>query len=1134
MGRHNSAWNAAQSDNIMDAVESGDHAKLRKILMSPPEGLDNVLLAPSTSAGRRMRTVLMVAAALQDLALFSTVLRAVQACIDHEPEQARRTELWRGQLRHTDVSGMTVLMLAARGGSVGILDEVVKLVRVGQDAGRLVDWDHNGTTVLMHAASSGCSPAFSTILDEIGMAWPDQAVEEQQLLATSVDGRSILMYATRCTGQMGVLSVTHACERFLHPYKLRRLIKQVDDQEMTFLMHAVSGGCTTATTTTTAPRTSASGPSAAPSRVPARRRQKVHQQPSDEDGGGDGDERDRDEHGGGGDAAELGGIRPSVLASAPAAGGAMDPAVVVFKTAWWLVQEVLWKEQVREQLKATDAWGRSLLTHAVLSGRVAVFDAVFFEAQANILDDEVDLLLGINKDDGTETVMEEALAKAPKAMAARVSRRDQELKKSVALQERASTIEAKIQSFIPGKLIVIFQLLLPEVGSSNTARLSLLLVMSAIAPILAWAGSLVAREKPSSNEKRQSGMSLFLSAPAMFFWGLGTSTIAQHDDGLSWSPSTSAAALAVATIVIPGVDAFFASKKVEQWYDRWSCQRWRFSQRAATKWAREQAERKAAGASRLGGKFHVQNQNPYGSGGSAPFLTGGSSQARNDSVYPTRPCTSLQRAPFLISIRHLHHRKRCPKNRLHGREGPRSSFNPHRDHLEKGGSEMQRQSTPPRRKSKLWPRLKARTTRLSKPDTRPTRRRWSTAALALVAVGSVTFGLSSGFLLRDLWDRHDASRDAAAAKATATADAKGMGTLKLVKHFQSFEEYAMAMMASTEALPVPIVESSAAEPEEGPMALPLATIIGVQKSGTKSLRNHLRTHPLLAGIHGAETHFFDRGPRWYPDMGRWPGDGHEMPLVPEVAGSVLSEYAKTAMRAVNSSEVYVTVASSPRYVFNPLVPYRMKMVQPYARLILVLRDPTERYFSHLRMVMCSGKAQQSFEFVENKHGTWFHARGDASGYLKKAEESYEPYTPLCRGEGATSDDLHRCFKAMLPFQPLLRGLYAEQLERWLRVFDRSQILILDSAEMLLDLAGVLAKVSDHIGLPRHEFRLGQTQQHMTEGGCPSLNRTSDPDFFGEGGRYDQMEKEKDLFREWYRPHNQRLFELLGQELPWDH
>ena len=45
-------------------------------------------------------------------------------------------------------------------------------------------------------------------------------MEEQQLLATSVDGRTVLMYASRCRDQMSVLSVTHACKRFLHPSKV--------------------------------------------------------------------------------------------------------------------------------------------------------------------------------------------------------------------------------------------------------------------------------------------------------------------------------------------------------------------------------------------------------------------------------------------------------------------------------------------------------------------------------------------------------------------------------------------------------------------------------------------------------------------------------------------------------------------------------------------------------------------------------------------------------------------------------------------------------------------------------------------------------------------------------------------------
>lgn len=36
------------------------------------------------------------------------------------------------------------------------------------------------------------------------------------------------------------------------------------------------------------------------------------------------------------------------------------------------------------------------------------------------------------------------------------------------------------------------------------------------------------------------------------------------------------------------------------------------------------------------------------------------------------------------------------------------------------------------------------------------------------------------------------------------------------------------------------------------------------------------------------------------------------------------------------------VDSTPEYIFHPLVPYRLKMVLPRAKFIVLLRDPTER------------------------------------------------------------------------------------------------------------------------------------------------------------------------------------------------
>ena len=57
----------------------------------------------------------------------------------------------------------------------------------------------------------------------------------------------------------------------------------------------------------------------------------------------------------------------------------------------------------------------------------------------------------------------------------------------------------------------------------------------------------------------------------------------------------------------------------------------------------------------------------------------------------------------------------------------------------------------------------------------------------------------------------------------------------------------------------------------------------------------------------------------------------------------------------------------------------------------------------------------------------------------QADEGYEPYTALCRGENASSSDLSECYRASNVLNPLYRGLYADQLERWFRVFDRSQV-----------------------------------------------------------------------------------------------
>ncbi|CAM9400743.1 unnamed protein product, partial [Laminaria digitata] len=342
---------------------------------------------------------------------------------------------------------------------------------------------------------------------------------------------------------------------------VRNLVEEIDGDGMTFLMHAASGARTRPTTTPhrrdTAPQPQQTSTQAT-TNPPATGYARARSVPSLGRFRGIAEEEEEEEE----DEEEV----DDVEAGGPGRSRCMkDPSLVVFKTAWAMVEEVLWKEEIRKQLKLTDTWGRNILIHAVRSGRCHVFEAAFNAMREHILDPEVDKLMDVDKEDNNQSIMEAALETAPRDMVALVARRDQELKKQIAADERASTIEAKIQSFIPGKLIVIFQLLLPE--ARGDGALILLLLLTAVAPMLTWATTLLSRDKPPAvKDARHSKMTNLLAAPAIFFWGVGTSDIGLHT--LGWSKTSSAAALAVATIVIPGLDAFFANQRVEQWFDK--------------------------------------------------------------------------------------------------------------------------------------------------------------------------------------------------------------------------------------------------------------------------------------------------------------------------------------------------------------------------------------------------------------------------------------------------------------------------------------------------------------------------------------------------------------------------------------
>lgn len=121
--------------------------------------------------------------------------------------------------------------------------------------------------------------------------------------------------------------------------------------------------------------------------------------------------------------------------------------------------------------------------------------------------------------------------------------------------------------------------------------------------------------------------------------------------------------------------------------------------------------------------------------------------------------------------------------------------------------------------------------------------------------------------------------------------------------------------------------------------LPDFLIIGAAKAGTTSLWRWLGAHPDVYVPHEKEVHFFDRdvrwalGPAWYATHFDGAGD------------------AKRVGEA------------TPEYLTTPAAPARVAAIVPHAQLIVVLRDPVDRAYSHYWHVRAWGGEPRTFEEV---------------------------------------------------------------------------------------------------------------------------------------------------------------------------
>jgi len=188
-------------------------------------------------------------------------------------------------------------------------------------------------------------------------------------------------------------------------------------------------------------------------------------------------------------------------------------------------------------------------------------------------------------------------------------------------------------------------------------------------------------------------------------------------------------------------------------------------------------------------------------------------------------------------------------------------------------------------------------------------------------------------------------------------------------------------------------------------------IAGVQKGGTTALFDYLGDYPDIALPDAKELHFFDdEGQAWSrPDYAAYHA------RFPDPGGRPCGE-------------------ATPIYVYWPNSLERMAAYNPAMKLIVVLRDPVQRAWSHWRMEYARGVETQPF--------AWCIREG------RQRLFDAEPWGH------------HR------EFSYVERGFYGEQMQRLYGLFPRSQVLVLTSDALRRNPGPALAQVRAFLGLPR--------------------------------------------------------------------
>ena len=268
---------------------------------------------------------------------------------------------------------------------------------------------------------------------------------------------------------------------------------------------------------------------------------------------------------------------------------------------------------------------------------------------------------------------------------------------------------------------------------------------------------------------------------------------------------------------------------------------------------------------------------------------------------------------------------------------------------------------------------------------------------------------------------------------------------------------------------------------------PKLLIIGAQKSGTTTLFDLLEAAPEFCGADVKEVGFFihdmfyRKGESWY------------------------------LRKFKNCGKTTINFEATPEYLYYPDVPRKIYSFDKAIKFIVVMRDPSARCYSAWNMFRNFNK--HSPREIYEKFAQY------ANPPIREAAKSLLFAENFPTFERAVADDIERYKIKSNDLEPsfVRRGIYCEQIENYLQTFSLSDFLFLEQRELSRP-SFVLNKIADFLGVEINEA--------LVKG--PVLSNSG---IYGKNE--ENIEDVMSMLKEFYRPHNEKLFNKIGIRYDWN-